>query len=150
MERQKLQSKKEAQKERKRLEEEMAKCDRRLDILERDFRKFLGNIRLRPLGKDRFYNRFWWFDGCGTTSLVGSGGIIQYGTGRVFIQGPSEFDYELLDRREEDIHERRLEEEGEEGILRMGEWAAYSEPEEVRLMIRQFLELAGIADKIYR
>lgn len=132
VERQKLQSKKEAQKERKRLEEEMAKCDRRLDILERDFRKFLGNIRLRPLGKDRFYNRFWWFDGCGTTSLVGSGGIIQYGTGRVFIQGPSEFDCELLDRREDDIHERRVEEEGAEGILKMGEWAAYSEPEEVR------------------
>lgn len=130
-ERQKLQSKKEALKERKRLEEELAKCDRRLDVLERDFRKFLGIIRLRPLGRDRFYNRFWWFDGCGTTSLVASGGVIQYGTGRLFIQGPSEFDREILDRREDDILERREEEEGEAGMLGVGEWAAYSDPEEV-------------------
>lgn len=130
-ERQKLQEKKEAQKERKRLEEEIQKCDKRLDTLERDFRKFLGIIRLRPLGRDRFYNRFWWFDGCGTTSLVASGGVIQYGTGRIFVQGPSEFDREYLERREDDLSERRKEEEGEEGMLGVGEWAAYSDPEEV-------------------
>ena len=84
------------------------------------------------MGKDRFYNRIWWFDGMGSASLLGSGGIVQYGTGRLFIQGPSLFDQEILDRREEgDVHVRRLEEEGEEGLLGVGEWAVYTDLEEV-------------------
>jgi len=68
----------------------------------------------------------------GSASLVGSGGVAQYGTGRLFIQGPSEFDMELLEKRQaEDIEERRREEEGEEGMLRAGDWAVYSELEEL-------------------
>ena len=57
---------------------------------------------------------------------------MQYGTGRLFIQGPSVFDQEILDRREEgDVHARRLEEEGEDGVLEVGEWAVYTDLEEV-------------------
>ncbi|KAG5221535.1 Bromodomain adjacent to zinc finger domain protein [Salix suchowensis] len=81
--------------EHRRLDEEMNKIERRLE------------------GRDRFYNRIWWFDGLGSASLVGSGGVAQYGTGRLFIQGPSEFDLELLGQRPpEEIEERRKDEEG--------------------------------------
>ncbi len=84
------------------------------------------------MGKDRFYNRIWWFDGMGSASLLGSGGIVQYGTGRLFVQGPSVFDQEILDRRiEGDVRARRLEEEGEDGMLGVGEWAVYTDLEEV-------------------
>jgi bromodomain adjacent to zinc finger domain protein 1A len=116
--------------ERRRLDEEVNKLERRLEAIEREFRKLLGAVRIKPLGKDRFYNRIWWFDGLGSLSLVGSGGAAQYGTGRIFIQGPSEFDRDLLDNRP-DIEERRKEEEGEDGILESHEWAVYSEPEEM-------------------
>ncbi|KAJ2918942.1 hypothetical protein MD484_g1379, partial [Candolleomyces efflorescens] len=123
---------KQAMAEHRRLDEEVLKLDRRLEGIERDFRKLLGGVRVKPLGRDRFYNRIWWFDGMGAASLVGSGGMAQYGTGRIFIQGASEFDLDLLSQREEDnLDERRLEEEGEDGTLKSNEWAVYSDVEEV-------------------
>ncbi len=124
---------KQAMAEHRRLDEEVNKIERRLEGIEREFRKLLGGVRVKPLGRDRFYNRIWWFDGLGSASLVGSGGVAQYGTGRIFIQGPSETDMELLRLRqvEDDIDGRRKEEEGEDGVLGPGEWAAYSELEEV-------------------
>ena len=125
-------SAKQALAEHRRLDEEVNKLERRLEAIEREFRKLLGSVRVKPLGRDRFYNRIWWFDGMGSASLVGSGGVAQYGTGRLFIQGPSEFDMELLEKRcDEGIDERRREEEGEEGMLEPGDWAVYSELEEV-------------------
>lgn len=117
--------------EHRRLDEEVNKLERRLEGIEREFRKLLGAIRVKPLGRDRFYNRIWWFDGMGSTSLIGSGGSIQYGTGRIFVQGPSEFDIEVLERREGDVKARRLEEEGEDGMLGVGEWAVYDTIESV-------------------
>lgn len=131
--RQKLAHQKQALAEHRRLDEEINKLERRLEGIERDFRKVQGMVRLKPMGKDRFFNRIWWFDGCGTSSLVGSGGAIQYATGRLFIQGPSEFDQEILDRKEEEeeVTSRRNLEEGKEGTLAPGEWAVYTEIEEV-------------------
>lgn len=130
-------SAKQAMAEHRRLDEEVNKLERRLEGIERDFRKLLGVVRVKPLGRDRFYNRIWWFDGMGSATLVGSGGVAQYGTGRLFIQGPSEFDMELLDqRKDEDIDGRRREEEGEEGMLGPGDWAVYSDLEEVCSTLR--------------
>jgi bromodomain adjacent to zinc finger domain protein 1A len=125
-------SQKKALAERRRLDEEVNKLERRLEGIERDFRKLLGSIRVKPIGRDRFYNRVWWFDGVGAASLVGSGGTVQYQTGRLFIQGPSPFDKEVMDRREDNVRERRLGEEGEEGMLESSEWAVFGEIEEVR------------------
>lgn len=118
--------------ERRRLEEAMERLDKKLESIERDFRKLLGGVRVKPLGKDRFYNRIWWFDGMGSTSLVGSGGVAQYGAGRLFIQGPSEFDTDLLQKRKADgIDARREDEEGIEGVMHSGDWAVYTTLEEV-------------------
>ncbi|KAG5353254.1 hypothetical protein C0989_008989 [Termitomyces sp. Mn162] len=123
---------KQALSDHRRLDEEVNKLERRLEGIEREFRKLFGAVRVKPLGKDRFYNRVWWFDGMGSASLVGSGGVAQYGTGRLFIQGPSEFDKELLDqRKDEDIEGRRKEEEGGDGVLKAGDWAVYSDMEEL-------------------
>lgn len=122
---------KQALAEHRRLDEEVSKLERRLESIEREFRQHVGGVRAKPLGKDRFYNRIWWFDGLGCTA-TNNPALGQYGTGRVFIQGPSEFDLDILKRREEDIEARRLEEEGEEGMLGPGDWAAYSTVEEVK------------------
>lgn len=123
---------KQALSEHRRLDEEVNKLERRLEGIEREFRKLLGAVRVKALGRDRFYNRIWWFDGMGSASLVGSGGVAQYGTGRLFIQGPSEFDLDFLEqRKDENVEERRREEEGEEGMLGSCDWAAYSDLEEV-------------------
>lgn len=123
--------------EHRRLDEEVNKLEKRLEAIEREFRKLLGCIRIKPFGRDRFFNRIWWFDGLGSGNLVGSSGGVQYGSGRIFIQGPSEFDADILERREledGDVEKRRLEEEGEDGMLGIGEWAVYSELEEVSVL----------------
>ncbi|KAJ4486334.1 chromatin remodeling complex protein [Lentinula aciculospora] len=125
---------KQALAEHRRLDEEVNKLERRLEAIEREFRKLLGGVRVKPMGKDRFYNRVWWFDGLGSANLIGSGGATQYGAGRIFIQGPSEFDLELMMRRTYDdvpVETRRLEEEGQEGMLGPGDWAVYSDMEEL-------------------
>ena len=130
-------SQKQAVAEHRRLDEEVNKLERRLEAIEREFRKLLGAIRVKPLGKDRFYNRIWWFDGMGSASLVGSGGITLYGTGRIFLQGPSDLDLQLLDRKarveDENINARRLSEEGTLGKLQGGDWAEYTTVQEVRI-----------------
>ncbi|KAI0778099.1 chromatin remodeling complex protein [Trametes elegans] len=145
----KAQSAKQAQTERRRLEEEVSKLERRLEGIEREFRKLLGAVRVKPLGRDRFYNRVWWFDGMGAASLIGSGGTVQYGTGRIFLQGPSEFDVEILQRREEDVDRRRREEEGEEGMLAVGEWAVYNDVDEVREFV-DWLNPKGVRELALR
>lgn len=124
-------SQKQALQESRRLDEEVNKCERRLEQIERDFRKLLGAVRVKPLGRDRFYNRVWWFDGMGSASLLGTGGSVQYGTGRIFLQGPSEFDIEILQRRGEEVVARRREEEGEDGMLGVGEWAVFDDIETI-------------------
>ena len=135
VERQKLADKKQALAEHRRLDEEVGKLDRRLEGIEREFRKVQGVVRLKPLGKDRFHNRVWWFDGCGTSSLIGNGGNVQYATGRLFIQGPSSIDKETMDRKlDVDVQARRLEEEGE-GRLDVDEWAVYTDIDEVSLCV---------------
>lgn len=126
----KLAQQKHALAEHRRLDEEVSKLERRLENIEREFRQHVGGVRAKPLGKDRFYNRIWWFDGLGCTA-ANNPALGQYGTGRLFIQGPSEFDLDILKRREEDIDARRLEEEGKEGILDPSDWAAYSTVEEL-------------------
>ena len=136
--------------EKRRLDEEVGKLERRLEGIEREFRKLLGAVRVKPLGRDRFYNRIWWFDGMGSASLVGSGGMTQYGAGRLFIQGPSEFDLDLLGQREEDLEERRLEEEGEDGMLKSNEWGVYSEIEEVGCPFRSIPEFCLLTVRFHR
>ena len=132
----------------RKLEEEVNKFERRLEAIEREFRKLLGCIRVKPMGKDRFHNRIWWFDGLGSGTLVSSGGGTVWSTGRVFIQGPSELDRDLLDKREMedgDVKKRRLEEEGVDGMLDVNEWAVYSEPEQVEELVA-WLNTKGIRE----
>ncbi|KAF9581312.1 hypothetical protein BGW38_001714 [Lunasporangiospora selenospora] len=54
--------------------------------------------RVRPLGKDRFYNRYWYFDGI----------TMNHGTDRIFVQSPSFLDLETLRARDdqEDVLQR--------------------------------------------
>lgn len=115
--------------ERRRLDEEVNKLERRLEGIEREFRQLLNIGRTRPMGKDRFYNRIWWLDGMGCGSLVASGGAVTFGAGRLFIQGPSEFDLQILRDRGDAVTERRLAEDGVEGTLEPGTWGCYSEVE---------------------
>lgn len=103
------------------------------DWVEREFRRYQGVARCRPLGRDRFFNRYWWFDGVGGMNLIGQGAGVLYGAGRLFVQGPSQEDWDLVcGERGEEMNERRIKEEVDpEAMLGVNEWGFYEDEEEV-------------------
>ncbi|KZO96217.1 hypothetical protein CALVIDRAFT_564095 [Calocera viscosa TUFC12733] len=115
--------------EKKRLEDEDLRYLKRLEAIEREFRKLLAAQRQKPMGKDRFHNVIWWFDGMGGQSLTGAGGNYVWQTGRVFVQGASEPDRRFWETTE-NFEERVREEECETGLLAPGEWAYYETAED--------------------
>ena len=148
------------------LEDRLRLNSERDDEVEREFRRYLNVSRCRPLGKDRFHCRYWWFDGVGSMDLVSDGAQVLrddgdnvvYGTGRLLVQGPSEEDWEVLsdpkskgDEGGKAILARRMREEVVEDpslLLGVNEWACYDDHETVRRSrsLLPFLEL----DKVPR
>ncbi|KAK0549789.1 hypothetical protein OC845_002944 [Tilletia horrida] len=117
--------------ERRRLDDELAKVIKREEAWERDFRKHQFGPRLKPLGYDRFYQRYWWMDGLGNAPLINQAGNVVYSTGRIFVQGPSadEWSFALIDYPEAEVRARAEEELGEDGLLGEGEWGYYDDAE---------------------
>ncbi|SPO32699.1 related to ITC1 - subunit of Isw2 chromatin remodelling complex [Ustilago trichophora] len=150
--------------QRKKLDDEESKLARRDEAIEREFRRLLFAARVLPLGRDRFGDRYYWFDGIGSSSLVtGGGDKSTYQTGRLFVQGAS------LDETAQLIPDppiaptstssyaylfhqpitatllssrKHTELGGEAGILHPGEWAVYSEPERVEELL-SWLRIKG-------
>lgn len=122
--------------ERRKLDEELNKTERRLESIEREFRQLFGVGRTRHIGKDRFFNRYWWLDGMGIGTLVTSNGSTSYGTGRVFVCGPSEFDLLVIAGKGEGVvATRQKDEDGIDGTLAPGEWGVYAEVQEIEEFI---------------
>lgn len=125
--------------ERRRLDEELNKTERRLEQIERQFRALFGVGRTRHMGRDRFFNRYWWLDGMGIGTLVNASGGTAYGTGRVFVQGPSEFDLLVIRGKGEGVvAARQKEEDGPGGTLAPGEWGVYTEAQEIEELVAWF------------
>jgi len=127
--------------EKRKLEEEDIRHVKRLEAVEREFRKLLAAQRQKPLGKDRYHNVVWWFDGMGGQNLTGAGGNYLWQTGRMYVQGASEPDRRFWETAE-NFEERIKEEECETGPLKPGEWAYYDTPEEVEAFM-QWLNVKG-------
>jgi len=128
-------------------EEEIATIDE--DLREADC------ARLRLLGKDRFFNRYWWFErngmpfgGLPTSSTADAG----YANGRLWVQGPSDMEregfleeskpHEVMatgDRMDLDpkmpAMERKLFEEGGTSVVLSHQFAFYETPEELSVLI---------------
>ncbi|GAA6062122.1 hypothetical protein JCM10212_000876 [Sporobolomyces blumeae] len=126
------------------IEEELADNAFLEEHVEREFRRYQGVSRCRPLGRDRFLCRYWWFDGIGGMEIGKArpdGGRVPYGTGRIFIQGPSQEDWDLIcDPQEygaegyETMTNRRKREEvvdDESSLVSTGGWAYYESAEEL-------------------
>jgi bromodomain adjacent to zinc finger domain protein 1A len=121
--------------ERRRLDEELLVLEEQKAELDREFRRRYQASRTTPIGTDRFGNRIWWFDGCGTADIITEEGQIITGTGRLYIQGTTEHDLysrcQLFELTEEEILEKRALEEGQDAVLAEGEWAMIDESEQV-------------------
>ncbi|GAA99661.1 uncharacterized protein L969DRAFT_48254 [Mixia osmundae IAM 14324] len=126
----KLLSKKGSEAARRQLKESFEALYSREESLEYEWRRNRGVRAVIPLGKDRFYNSYWWFDGIGGQALRSSQGGHLYGTGRLFVLGPSGIDCDLLsDRGPLKIKSRRQREEGE-ALLETGIWGYYQQEDE--------------------
>lgn len=122
--------------EKKRLADELEAARERLVELDREFRRQHNTLRVGPIGLDRFGNKYWWLDGMGSAQVLDREGNVLYGAGRLFIQGANP---EELQRRAdeydftpEEVMQKRLNAETEEGVLADGEWAVFDTPEQVR------------------
>jgi hypothetical protein len=128
-------AKREGHNEKKRLDDELLELEEQMHELDREFRRQYHAPRTIPIGTDRFGNRVWWFDGCGTADILTKEGQVIFGTGRLYIQGVTQHQLSVLCQRfditEEEINERRALEEGQDGILGEGEWAMIDESEQV-------------------
>ncbi|PWN49280.1 hypothetical protein IE53DRAFT_154692 [Violaceomyces palustris] len=137
--------------ERKRLDEEEDRLFRKEAAIERDYRKYILAPRLRPLGEDRFKDKYWWFDGIGNASLTNPNGSITYQTGRLFVQGASQYDRDELAENVgvEQLSQRRKEELTEEGCLEPDEWAAYTEIDQIEELI-SWMRIKGIRENVLK
>lgn len=118
--------------ERNRMESEEERISAREEAIDLEFRRCFLAPRLRPLGKDRFHDKYWWFDGIGAQDL-GVPGRVHYGAGRLFVQGCSEEDWRGMceGRKERNVVKRREIEHGEV-VLEKEQWAVYGQPDQVR------------------
>ena len=113
--------------ERRRLAETIQRCIRREGAIEREFRRYAQIPRLRPLGRDRFLDRYYWLDGIGSAAR----GHMAYQTARIFVQSPSRRDWDKLcveyaDGRDALVHRRSGEHRMDSKAWSYGSWGAVS------------------------
>ncbi|KAL4954985.1 ATP-utilizing chromatin assembly and remodelling N-terminal-domain-containing protein [Aspergillus filifer] len=132
----------------KKIEEQkaaVAKAEEKIMVIDNDLRE-ADCPRTRCLGKDRFCNRYWWFE----RNAMPYGGMpnsstaeAKYANGRLWVQGPDDMERlgfielpdDLKKQYQKQFHvspiERKKHEEGPTRLLRAHEWGYYDEPEAI-------------------
>lgn len=126
---------KQLREERRRLEDTAARLARREEALEREFRRYAQIPRLRPLGRDRFLDRYYWLDGIGAAAAPAGA----YQAARIFVQAPTRREWEALGAQyaggREALAQRRSREHGASAAWECGAWGVYTQPEQVEELI---------------
>jgi hypothetical protein len=132
-------------KEIEKLEAEIKTCEDEIAVIDNDLREN-DCPRTRVLGKDRFWNRYYWFErngmpygGIPTSSTAHS----NYANGVIWVQGPDDLEREgYIDLSTEQqneykakfnmtVPERKRREEGATSVFHARQWGFLSEPGEV-------------------
>lgn len=130
-------------------EEEIKKCEEEIAIIDNDLRE-ADCPRTRVLGKDRFWNRYYWFERNG----MPYGGLpnsstasAAYANGCIWVQGPDELEREgYIDMVPEwqneykakfnmTVPERKDMEEGPTHVFNARQWGYFSDPQDVEDLI---------------
>ncbi|KAH7354196.1 hypothetical protein B0T11DRAFT_125249 [Plectosphaerella cucumerina] len=130
-------------------EEHIKQCEDEIAVLDNDLRE-ADCPRTRVLGKDRFWNRYYWFERNG----MPYGGLpdsstaaADYANGCIWVQGPDELEREgYIDMKPEwqdeyrarfdvTVPERKRREEGATSVHHARQWGYYSEPEELDALL---------------
>ncbi len=134
--------------------------EERIKVIDNDLREADCN-RTRVLGRDRFWNRYYWFErngmpyaGLPTSSTSNAG----YANGRIWVQGPDELEREgYIDMKKEwqdeyiakfgvAVPERKKKEEGATSLFNARQWGYYDDPEDVNKLL-QWLDIRGREEK---
>ncbi|KAI0386232.1 hypothetical protein F5Y04DRAFT_243653 [Hypomontagnella monticulosa] len=121
------------------------KCEDEIAVIDNDLRE-ADCARTRILGKDRFWNRYYWFErngmpygGLPTSSTADAG----YANGCIWVQGPDEMEREgYIDMAPEHqdeykakfkmtVPQRKKMEEGRTSVFNASQWGYYSDPSAV-------------------
>ena len=133
-------------------EDEIAKVD--ADLREADC------PRTRVLGKDRFCNRYWWFE----RNAMPHGGLpdsstsdAEYANGRIWVQGPDEMErigYIDVSEQDKSIYyqrfqltpqERKNMQEGATQLFNANQWGFYDSAEDVDMLLG-WLDTRGVRE----
>ncbi|KAJ3463942.1 hypothetical protein MRS44_008728 [Fusarium solani] len=131
-------------------EDVVKKCEEEIAVIDNDLRE-ADCPRTRVLGKDRFWNRYYWFERNG----MPYGGLpdsstasADYANGLIWVQGPDELEREgYIDLPTElqdeykakfnmTVPERKTMEEGDTSVFNAYQWGYISEPEQVDELIK--------------
>ncbi|KOS16944.1 Imitation switch two complex protein 1 [Escovopsis weberi] len=131
-------------------EEIIKQCEEEVAIIENDLRE-ADCPRTRVLGKDRFWNRYYWFErngmpyaGLPDSSTASAG----YANGCIWVQGPDDLEREGYIEVPDDLQdeyrakfdmsipERKRLEEGETSVYTARQWGYISDAEDVDKLIR--------------
>ncbi|CAJ2506837.1 Uu.00g080230.m01.CDS01 [Anthostomella pinea] len=126
-------------------EDFIKECEREIAVLDNDLRE-ADCGRTRVLGKDRFWNRYYWFErngmpyaGLPSSSTAYAG----YANGCIWVQGPDDLEREgyvdLIPEYQEEykarfkmtVPQRKKMEEGRTSVFTAHQWGYYSDPAEV-------------------
>lgn len=131
-------------------EKAIKECEDEVAIIENDLRE-ADCPRTRVLGKDRFWNRYYWFERNGMPygGLPNSStAAAEYANGCIWVQGPDDIEregYIDLPQELEDeyrakfnmtVAERKAAEEGNTSVFTARQWGYISEPESVNDLIK--------------
>lgn len=130
-------------------EEQIKKCEEEIAIIDNDLRE-ADCARTRVLGKDRFWNRYYWFErngmpyaGLPTSSTAESG----YANGCIWVQGPdnleregyidlpTELQAEYKQKFKITVPQRKKMEEGRTSVFNANQWGYYSDPTDVESLL---------------
>ncbi|KAI6708713.1 hypothetical protein JHW43_008756 [Diplocarpon mali] len=145
-------------------------AEKEISILDNDLREN-DCPRTRVLGKDRYWNRYYWFErnGMPYAGLPGSStSDAGYANGRIWVQGPDDIEREgYIDMKPEwqnehkarynmTVPERKKFDEGPTSVYTAHQWGYYDDPESVDALIK-WLDVRGVNEvklckemKLYR
>ncbi|PLB51243.1 chromatin remodeling complex WSTF-ISWI, large subunit [Aspergillus steynii IBT 23096] len=128
---------------------QVAKLEEKIEVVDNDLRE-ADCPRTRCLGKDRFCNRYWWFE----RNAMPYGGMpnsstaeAAYANGRLWVQGPDEMERvgfidvpdDIKKQYQKDFQttpaERKKTEEGSTRLSNADEWGFYDEPDALEKLI---------------
>ncbi|KAL7626575.1 hypothetical protein AAE478_003347 [Parahypoxylon ruwenzoriense] len=138
-------------------EDYIKKCEDEIATIDNDLRE-ADCGRTRILGKDRFWNRYYWFErngmpyaGLPNSSTASAG----YANGCIWVQGPDDMEREgyidMIPEHQDEykakfkmtVPQRKKMEEGRTSVFNARQWGYYSEPSEVDSLLN-WLDPRGV------